>query len=271
MSIHSHTPLNQKRLKQEFINYYYVKISIFICLIAKSLLVSYDIAMKTRQRVGAVVVAAGESKRMGGIDKMWALIDGRSVLARALDAFLCCSSISQIVIVMNKKNLRQGRSLKKELGSNKKITICVGGVRRQDSVAAGLAKLNNCDWVVIHDGARPLVTTDLIEQVLLAAQGTGAATAAVPIIETVKIVKNNRIKQTVPRHVLWAAQTPQVFRYDIISEAHSKVTSDATDDASLVEQIKYKVNVYPGSKANIKITTPDDLIIAECLLKKYGK
>ncbi len=227
--------------------------------------------MNTRQKVGAVIVAAGESKRMGGIDKMWSLIDGRPVLARALDAFLCCASIGQIVIVMNKKNLKQGRALKKELNSDKKITFCTGGVRRQDSVAAGLAKLDTCDWVIIHDGARPLVTVDLIEQVLLAARDTGAAIAAVPIIDTVKIVKNNRVKQTVPRHVLWAAQTPQVFRRDIITEAHSKVTSDATDDASLVEQIKYKVGIYPGSRANIKITTPDDLVIAECLVKKYGK
>ena len=124
---------------------------------------------------------------------------------------------------------------------------------------------------MIHDGARPLVTPALIEKCLEAARDTGVAIAAVPITDTVKIVKNNKVKQTVPRHVLWAAQTPQVFRYDIITEAHSKVTSDATDDASLVEQIKYKVVICPGATENIKITTPDDLIIAESLLKKYGK
>lgn len=227
--------------------------------------------MSVREKAGAVIVAAGESKRMGGIDKMWALINGKSVLARTLDAFLECGAIDHIVIVLNKKTLKQGRLLKKELGSAGKISLCTGGVRRQDSVAAGLAKLSECRWVVIHDGARPLVTPDLIEKCLAAAKETCAAIAAVPITDTVKIVKNNKVKQTVPRHVLWAAQTPQVFRYDIITEAHSKVTSDATDDASLVEQIKYKVVICPGSRDNIKITTPGDLIIAESLLKENGK
>jgi 2-C-methyl-D-erythritol 4-phosphate cytidylyltransferase len=227
--------------------------------------------MNARQKAGAIIVAAGESKRMGGVDKMWALIDGKPVLARTLETFLNCSAIDHVVIVLNKMNLKKGRLLKKELGSAKKITLCTGGKRRQDSVAAGLAKLSECQWVVIHDGARPLVTVDLIEKCLTAARDTGAAIAAIPITDTVKIVKNNKVKQTVPRHVLWAAQTPQVFRYDIITEAHSKVTSDATDDASLVELIGYKVVICPGSTENIKITTPDDLIMAESLLKKYGK
>lgn len=227
--------------------------------------------MTAHEKTGAVIVAAGESKRMGGIDKMWALIHGKAVLARTVEAFINCDAIHHIVIVLNKKSLKQGRLLKKELGSAKKITLCAGGLRRQDSVAAGLAKLSECRWVVIHDGARPLVTTGLIERCLEAARETGAAIAAVPITDTVKIVKNNKVKQTVPRHVLWAAQTPQVFRYDIITEAHSKVTSDATDDASLVEQIKYKVVICPGAKDNIKITTPDDIIIAESLLRENGK
>ncbi|MBN1367141.1 MAG: 2-C-methyl-D-erythritol 4-phosphate cytidylyltransferase [Dehalococcoidales bacterium] len=227
--------------------------------------------MSTRQKAGAIIVAAGESKRMGGIDKMWALIDGKPVLARTIEVFANCNAIDHIVIVLNKMNLKKGRLLKKELAAAKKITLCTGGKRRQDSVAAGLAKLSECQWVVIHDGARPLVTTDLIERCLEAARETGTAIAAVPITDTVKIVRNNKVKQTVPRHVLWAAQTPQVFRYDIITEAHSKVSSDATDDASLVEQIKYKVVISPGATDNIKITTPDDLILAESILKKNGQ
>jgi 2-C-methyl-D-erythritol 4-phosphate cytidylyltransferase len=227
--------------------------------------------MNKRQKVGAVIVAAGESKRMGGMDKIWALLGAKPVLTRVLDVFVNCAAIDQIVIVLNKKNLQKGRQLKKELSTTKPITLCTGGVRRQDSVAAGLAKLKNCNWVVIQDGARPLVTSQLIEQGLDAAKEKGAAIAALPVTDTIKIVKGNRIKQTVPRRVLWAAQTPQVFRYDIITEAYNKVTSNVTDDASLVEQIGYKVTVYAGSPDNIKITTPDDLIIAECLLKKYGK
>ena len=223
--------------------------------------------MKARRKTGAVIVAAGESKRMGGIDKMWATIKGKPVLERTLEAFLKCNAIDHIIIVLNKKNLKQGRQLKKEVAAAKKITLCTGGVRRQDSVAAGLARLSDCRWIVIHDGARPLVTPALIEKCIETAGATGVAIAAIPITDTVKIVKNNKVKQTVPRHVLWAAQTPQVFRYDIITEAHSKITSDATDDASLVEQLKYKVSICPGDTDNIKITTPDDLVIAEALLE----
>ncbi len=227
--------------------------------------------MTAQEKTGAVIVAAGESKRMGGIDKMWALINGKAVIARTLEVFLNSRAVDHIVIVLNKKSLKQGRLLKKEISSAKKVTLCTGGVRRQDSVASGLAKLSECRWVVIHDGARPLVTPDLIDKCLEVAKETGSAIAAVPITDTVKIVKNNKVKQTVPRHVLWAAQTPQVFRYDIITEAYNKVTSDVTDDASLVEQIKFKVVICPGNRDNIKITTPDDLIIAESLLKKNDR
>ncbi len=223
------------------------------------------------QKTGAIIVAAGESKRMGGMDKIWTLLGDKPVLARALEPFLRCDAIKEIVIVLNKKYFKNGRRLIKELNAAKPIKICTGGVRRQDSVATGLAKLNNCNWVVIHDGARPLVTTALVEQCLDAARQTGAAIVAVPVTDTIKIIKGTRITQTVPRHVLWAAQTPQVFRYDIITEAYEKITSNVTDDASLVEQIGYKVIVTKGSADNLKITTPDDLVVAECLLRKYDE
>ena len=139
-------------------------------------------------------------------------------------------------------------------------------------VLAGLGQLRNCQWVVIHDGARPLVTVDLIEQGLAEARETGAAVAAVPVADTIKVAGDDRIvRQTLPRQNLWAVQTPQVFRYPVVAEAYRRAKGDATDDASLVEQLGYKVKLYMGSYDNIKITTPDDLALAEVLWQKHGK
>jgi 2-C-methyl-D-erythritol 4-phosphate cytidylyltransferase len=228
--------------------------------------------MKTgnQQRVGAVIVAAGSSQRMGGADKVLALLGGKPILARVVDAFQRCNPIDQIIVVLNEQNLERGKQLVAEQGWSKVSDVCAGGRRRQDSVAAGLRRLSNCDWVVIHDGARPLVTVDLINRGLEAAKETGAAVAAVPVTDTIKLAGDDRIvHQTPPRQNLWAVQTPQVFRIDIITEAYSRANGDVTDDASLVEQLGYRVKIYMGSHDNIKITTPDDLALAEVLWRKY--
>jgi 2-C-methyl-D-erythritol 4-phosphate cytidylyltransferase len=223
-------------------------------------------------KVGAVIVAAGESHRMGGVDKVFALLGGKPVLARVIDAFQGCNSIDQIVVVVTRENLDRCRQLVAEEGWSKPIEVCAGGRRRQDSVAAGLSRLSQCQWVVVHDGARPLLTADLIERGLEAAGETGAAVAAVPVTDTVKVAGDDRIvQQTPPRHNLWAVQTPQVFRFDIITEAYRQAEDEVTDDASLVEQLGYKVKLYMGSYDNIKITTPDDLALAEVLWQKHEK
>ena len=229
--------------------------------------------MNSQQKVGAVIVAAGESQRMGGVDKMWALLGGKPVLARVADTFQNCSLIDQIVIVLNEQNLKQGKQLVAEQGWSKITDVCPGGKRRQDSVVAGLSRLRNCHWVVIHDGARPLVTEELIHQGLSQAKETGAAVAAVPVTDTIKVAGDDRIvHQTPPRQNLWAVQTPQVFLPDIITEAYQQAKGEVTDDASLVEQSGYRVKLYMGSYDNIKITTPDDLALAEVLWqKKYEK
>jgi len=219
------------------------------------------------QKTGAVIVAAGESRRMGGVDKVLALLGGKPVLARVIDTFQRCSSINQIVVVLSEQNLERGRQLVAEQGWSKVTEVCPGGERRQDSVAAGLSRLSHCQWVVIHDGARPLVTVDLIDRGLEAARETGAAVAAVPVIDTIKVAGDDRIvHQTPPRQNLWAVQTPQVFRIGIISEAYRKAKDKVTDDASLVEQLGYKVKLYMGSYDNIKVTTPDDLALVNWLL-----
>jgi 2-C-methyl-D-erythritol 4-phosphate cytidylyltransferase len=208
---------------------------------------------------------------MGGIDKVFAPLGGKPALAQVIDAFDGCDSIDQIVVVVSRRNLKKCRQLIAGEGWPKPIEVCAGGRRRQDSVAVGL-KLLDCDWVVIHDGARPLVTSTLIERGLSAAKETGAAVAAVPVTDTIKLAETDRIvHQTLLRQNLWAVQTPQVFRYGLISEAYRKAKEEVTDDASLVERLGYRVKLYMGAYDNIKITTPDDLALAELLWQKRGK
>jgi len=226
-----------------------------------------------QQRVGVVIVAAGSSRRMGGVDKVFALLGGKPVLARVIDAFQRCKPIDQIVVVLSEQTLEQCRRLVAEQQGWSKVTdICPGGKRRQDSVVAGLGRLSHCHWVVIHDGARPLLTEDLICQGLTEARETGAAAAAVPVMDTIKVAGDDRlVQQTPPRRNLWAVQTPQVFRFDIIAEAYHRSKQEVTDDATLVEQLGYRVKLYMGSYDNIKITTPNDLVLAEVLWQKRGK
>ncbi len=231
-----------------------------------------DMEAGNQQRVGAVVVAAGGSRRMGGVDKVLALLAGKPVLAWVIDVFESCDLITQVVVVVNEQSLEQCRRLVAEHGWLKVTDVCLGGRRRQDSVGAGLARLSHCHWVVIHDGARPLLTEDLIYRGLNEARETGAAVAAVPVTDTIKVAGDDRlVQQTPPRHNLWAVQTPQVFRFDIIKEAYRQAKREVTDDATLVEQLGYRVKLYMGAYDNIKITTPGDLVLAEVLWQKHGR
>ncbi len=225
-----------------------------------------------QKRAGAIIVAAGTSKRMGRVDKVMASLGGKPVLIRVIDAFQKCRSIDQIVVVLGKQNLAEVRRLVLKEGWSEKIDLCFGGRRRRDSVMAGLDRLDQCDWVVVHDGARPLVTASLINRGLKEAVETGAASAAVPVTDTIKVVgMDGVVRHTPTRDNLWAVQTPQVFEYEMITEAYRRAKGEVTDDTSLVEQMGYRVRLYMGSYDNIKITTPDDLVVAEVLLQKRGK
>jgi 2-C-methyl-D-erythritol 4-phosphate cytidylyltransferase len=225
-----------------------------------------------RERVGAIIAAAGKGERMGDADKLLAPLGGKPLLLQTVRAFQKCALVDEIVLVVSGEKETMCRKLISGKEWSKVSEVCLGGRRRQDSVAAGLKLLGKCDWVVIHDGARPLVTEELIERGLEAARETGAAAAAVPVKDTIKLVgEEGIVNQTPPRQNLWAVQTPQVFRADIINEAYLRANDDVTDDASLVEQLGYKVKLYPGSYDNIKITTPDDLALAEVLLRKYER
>ncbi|MBI2830351.1 MAG: 2-C-methyl-D-erythritol 4-phosphate cytidylyltransferase, partial [Chloroflexi bacterium] len=186
--------------------------------------------MNSHEKVGAIIVAAGFGERMGGVDKIKAYLSGEPVLARVVDIFQNCPAIDQIVVVVRPENHEFAQRLKDEREWSKVTDIVPGGEKRRDSVSAGLSRLEHCNWVIVHDGARPLVTAELIEQGLAAARETGAAIAAVPVTDTIKLGKDNIVERTLPRHDLWAVQTPQVFRFDIIEAAYRKVRGDATDD-----------------------------------------
>jgi 2-C-methyl-D-erythritol 4-phosphate cytidylyltransferase len=208
---------------------------------------------------------------MDGIDKLWAPLAGpeatKPLLAHALAAFQAAPSIGRAVLVVSDDALERGTSLVRGHGFDKVAAVVTGGPRRQDSVRDGLDALGACDWVAVHDGARPLVTVELIEQGLMEAQETGAACPVVPVPDTVKQIDHEGFAvHTLERERLRLAQTPQVFRYDLLKRAHAQVTSEATDDAAMVEALGVRVRLFPGTRRNVKVTTPEDLALVHALL-----
>ncbi len=216
---------------------------------------------------GAIVVAAGASTRMDGVDKTFASLGGVPLIARTVAAFEACVDIGAIVLVVAERNLAAAAETARAHGWTKVVAVCPGGPRRQDSVANGLRALPDCEWVVVHDGARPLVEPPLVSRGLEAARDTGCAVAAVPSKDTVKIVgADGSVESTLDPGGVWLAQTPQVFRRELLERAHREVSEDVTDDASMVERLGLPVRVFMGSASNLKVTTPEDLLVAEALL-----
>lgn len=221
------------------------------------------------EKVGAVIVAAGQSQRMGGVDKVFADLGGTPMIVRVIEAFQECGAIDKIVVVLKRGNVQRVRETAKENGWSKLKDVCLGGPRRQDSVKQGLNKLKGCQWVVIHDGARPLVTSTLIIRGLAVARLTNAAVAAVPVKDTIKwATPGGFVRVTPSRDTLWAVQTPQVFRYELIRQAHDLISEDVNDDSTMVERIGHEVKLFMGSHRNIKITTPEDLALAQIMLER---
>ena len=233
-----------------------------------SLLPSRGGACDAGPKVGAVVVAAGSSTRMGGIDKIFAPVLGLPLVAYSLDQLDRCPSVDQIALVLDARSLEQGAELVSERGYRKVVQVCPGGERRQDSVFNGLEALAGCGWIIVHDGARPCLDDKMLRRGLAAAQECGAAVAGVPCKDTIKVVSTDMAVQNTPdRDTLWLTQTPQVFRYPILMDAHRNCASDVTDDAMMVESLGYPVKMFLGAYDNLKVTTPDDLAIAEALLR----
>lgn len=196
---------------------------------------------------------------------MWMPLGSMPVVAYSLKAFASCSDIRQIVLVVAKEKLQQGRELVEQLGVP--ALVCEGGARRQDSVQNGLAVIESEGVVAIHDGARPLVTSSIIDDCYRAAEQSGAAVAAVPVKDTIKQVSpEGWVESTLVRSKLWAVQTPQAFLLDLIRKAYATLDREVTDDAAAVELFGHPVRVVMGSPLNFKLTTRDDLVIARSLL-----
>ena len=223
-----------------------------------------------------IIAAAGSSRRMEGRDKLWIPLAGRIVLARTIDVFEVSHVIENIILVLNSERLEDASRLCQQEGWHKVIGIVEGGTRRQDSVRRGLdylaKQVPTTQWVMIHDGARPLVTPDILETGLKTAQEYNSAIAAVPVKDTIKQVEQGWISSTPDRSQLWAIQTPQVFSFPLIHHAYQTVPTeqDFTDDAALLEHLGKRVAIFMGSYSNIKITTQEDLLIANAIIKGFA-
>ena len=228
-------------------------------------------------RFAVIIPAAGRSSRFGGIEKKpFVALDGRPVWQRAAEPFWSRIDVSRVYLVLAPEDIDDFRTRFGHLLAFANAEIVAGGAERFESVANALARVPaDVPLVAVHDAVRPLVTGALIEATLRAAEEHGAAMPAVPVADTLKQVDpaTNRITGTVPRAGVWQAQTPQMFRRDWLVEAYAKrasLTAPITDDAQLLEAIGHAVVVVPGSPTNFKITTKDDLELADAVLRARG-
>ena len=222
------------------------------------------------KRCGAVIVAAGTASRMGGIDKVMAPIGGEPMICRSVRMYQNCDAISEIVIVTREDLILKIRQLC--AGMDKVTAVVAGGKSRPESVNLGLAALSSkVKLAAVHDGARPLITWQVIDRTVRAANTYGAAAPGVPVKDTIKVVKGGVVQSTPDRSTLTAVQTPQVFDLDLLRGALHKALSTGaqiTDDCSAVELMGMSVKMVEGDERNIKVTTPMDLKIAELLLEE---
>jgi 2-C-methyl-D-erythritol 4-phosphate cytidylyltransferase/2-C-methyl-D-erythritol 2,4-cyclodiphosphate synthase len=226
----------------------------------------------------AIIPAGGAGKRLKAhVAKQYLFLDHMPVLVRTLKVFQKSKVIDNIILALPPDDLVSVRQeLIDKYGLTKITTVVAGGKERQDSVRNCLATINGkCDVVVIHDAVRPFVTQELIRQVITAAKIAGAAAAGVKAKDTIKETKkDNMVAATIPRQNLWLTQTPQAFKFELLKEAYKSAYDEkfyGTDDASLVERIGKKVKMIEGSYENIKITTQEDILIADALMKKGSK
>ncbi len=220
----------------------------------------------------AIIVAAGKSERMGtGTDKAFLSLGNKPVVAWSLLAFERCADVDRIVLVVRKEQQLAAKAVARMFGISKLVAVVPGGNKRQESVQAGLAA---CDadtrFVVVHDGARPCVTPDVVSEVVKLAKRVGAATVGHRITDTVKRVeKGTAVSGTEDREKLWAVQTPQAFHFRILANAYKNLgKNEVTDDCQAVELSGETVRIFENRAPNFKITTVEDLQIASALLVK---
>ena len=222
------------------------------------------------QYCGAVIVAAGSASRMGGIDKVMAPLGGEPMILRTVRAFEDCEAVKEIVIVTREDLM--GPIAELCSGFTKIRSVVQGGSSRQESVKLGLLAFSKeVRLAAVHDGARPLVSGELIDKVIRAAHSYGAAAPAIPVKDTIKVFEGGFIAATPDRSTLRAVQTPQVMDRDLLLRALEKAEQEGialTDDCSAVEHIGMRVRLVEGEERNLKVTTPLDLKIAELLLEE---
>lgn len=222
--------------------------------------------------ITAIILAGGKGKRMGSkISKQYIELKGKPILYYTLTKFINCKEIDNIVLVLPKDEIEYCTKSILEKYSLKVDKIVEGGKERQDSVYNALNEIENSDIVLIHDGARPFVSNKIIEDGIKFARLYGAAAPGVTPKDTIKVKDESGFsKETPNRNTLVSIQTPQVFKLDIIKECHKKVKNDkiaVTDDTMVIEMYNNKVYLYEGDYTNIKVTTPEDLILAEKLVE----
>lgn len=224
----------------------------------------------TPPRAEAIVAAAGQGERLGApAGKAFVPLLGEPMVVHTLRACEACALLAGIVVVVPQERVADAERLIAAAGLRRVRQVVAGGESRQASVAAGLGRIDDADIVVVHDGARPMVRPVVIDAVVRAAAETGAASAGIPVRETVKTVQSGEAVRTEDRDRLWIAHTPQAFHAPLLREAHRRASADGfrgSDDAVLVERLGRPVRMVEDSPANVKITVPDDLLIAERLL-----
>lgn len=225
-------------------------------------------------RVVALIPCAGQGKRMGaGVSKPYLEVYGRPLLAYTLEVFQMHHLIEGIILVVEAGAVSYCcKEIVDKYGFAKVKTVVAGGRERQDSVMCGLACLDkDAEWVVVHDGARPLISSETITKALHTAFSFGAAVVGVPAKDTIKVVaKDLTIIDTPDRRNLWQIQTPQIFQRQLLERAYNQAAEEGwigTDDASFVERLGEKIKLVEGEYSNIKITTPDDLVYFKAMLK----
>ena len=218
---------------------------------------------------GAVIVAAGNASRMGGIDKVMAELNGEPMIVRTVRTFQTCDAIKEIIIVTREDLIMPIMKLCADFDKVK--AVVVGGANRAESVSMGLSALSDkVKLAAIQDGARPLITHEVIDRTVRAAHSYGAAAPAIPVKDTIKVVNGGVVTTTPDRKQLQAVQTPQIFDIDVLKGALKKAFEDKaeiTDDCSAVERLGMSVKIVEGDERNIKVTTPLDLAIAKLLLE----
>ncbi len=221
--------------------------------------------------VWAIVPSGGTGERFGGArPKPFADLVGKPVIVRTLEVFEHSVLVDGVVLVVHQDWLKDYKDLVAAHGLKKVKAVVVGGDTRTQSVRCGLLALGaDADRVMVHDGVRPLVTPGVIAAGIEAVKLTGAAIAAVPVKPTIKVVdsKAKMVVETLDRELLWEVQTPQIFDRKILERAYAEDRDGASDDAALVERMGIKVHVFTGSYKNVKITTPEDLVVATAFIK----